>query len=141
MKGQMYSGKSSGFVRSSFFPISILSLSCISVAYVLLALNSISWCFILDDPRHLVNSILPSSQFTSRLCLTSQSCPKNISVPFKSVTIAFKVSLCLLIFISSGAILITFPFLVPSVLNILNEKLTGFVLIFLFLISYSSIPV
>ena len=52
-------------------------------------------------------------QLTSGLCLTSQLCPKKMSVPSKSVTAASNVSLYLLILIFRGATLVTSPFFVP----------------------------
>ena len=131
----MYSSRSSGFVGSGSFPISDLSLFCISFACVLLVLNSIFWYFILYDSGYLVNHILPSFQSTSGLCLTNQLCPQNISVSFKSITAASKVSLYLLISTSSSAILVTSLFLVLFALNTSKKKSTGFVYILLSLIS------
>ena len=98
MKGQIYSGKSSGLILSSSFSILLLSYTIVSIVWVLLVLNSISWCFILQLPGHLVNFIVPFFQLISELCLTNQLWPKNMSVPFKSVTTAFSCSLCPLIF-------------------------------------------
>ena len=141
MKGQVYSGKSSGFVLSGSLPISLLSCSVVSVAFVLLVLNYMSSCFIIHCSGHLVNHIVPFFQLTSRLCLTSQSWPKNISVPSNSVTTASNCSLWLLISISREATFVTSPFFIPSVLKTSNEKFIGFVGIFLFLTNYSSIPV
>ena len=69
--------------------------------------------------------------FTSRLCLTSQLYPKNISILFKFITNVFILSMYPSIFSSSGVNLVTFPFLVPSVLKILNNLSIGFILIFL----------
>ena len=115
-------------------------MSDVSIACILLVLNSIFWYFILHDPRHLVNYILPFFQFTSGLCLTNQSCSKNMSTPFKSITATSMYSLYLLILISSGATFVTFLFLVPSVLYTLNEKFIGLVYILLSLTSCLSIP-
>jgi len=76
-----------------------------------------------------------------QLCLTSQSCPRNMSVPFRSITAASNHSLCLLTLISRGATLVTSPFLVPSALKTSNKKFIGFVGIIFSLTSYSSIPI
>ena len=111
------------------------------VAYILLVLNFISWCFILHNPRHLVNYIILFFQLISGLCLTSQSCSQNMSMLFRSITAASNCSLCLLILISRGAILLISLFFVLSVLKTLNEKLIGFIWIFLFLTNCSSIPI
>ena len=140
----MYSGKFSGFVLSYSFPISLLScflLFIISIALVLLNLNHMSSCFIEQFSRHLVNLMVPFFQLTSRLCLTSQSCPRNMSVPSKSITAASNVFLCPLILISRGATLVTSPFFVPSALNTSKEKFISFVQIFLSLTNCSSILV
>ena len=139
----MYSGKSSGFVLSGSFPISPLSCSVLSntVSFILLALNRMSLCVIVQLPGHLVNLIVLFFQLTSGLCLTSQSYPKNMSVPAKSITAASSVSLCLLISTSRGTTLVTSPFLVPSVLNTLKEKSIYLVKILLSLTNCLSIPV
>ena len=140
----MYSGKSSVFVLSGFFLISPLScflLSVVSVALVLLDLNCMSSCFIVQFPEHLVNLIVPFFQLTSRLCLTSQSCPRNMSVPSKFITATSRVSLCLLISTSRDATLVTSPFFVLSVLNTSKEKFISLVWILLSLTNCSSIPV
>ena len=100
-----------------------------------------SWCFILYDLGHLVNHILPSFQFTSGLCLTNQLCPRNMSILFRSVTAASICFLYLLISTSSGAILVTSLFSVPSALNISKEKSTGFVWILLSLTNCSLISI
>ena len=68
-------------------------------------------------------------QFTSRLCLTNQLYPRNMSMLFKSVTAALICSMCLLISSSSSANYITSPFLVLSVLKILNNLSISFILI------------
>ena len=85
--------------------------------------------------------MVPFFQLTSELCLTSQSCPKNMSIPFKSITAAFNYFLWLLTSISRGVILVISPFFIPSALKTSNEKLSGFVCILLFLTSCSSSPV
>ena len=113
----------------------------VSIAYVLLVLNSMSWCFILQLSRHLINFMVLFFQLTSRLCLTSQSCPRNISMPFKSITIASSCSMCPLTSISRDITLVTSLFFVPSVLNTSNEKLIGFIWILLSLTSCLSIPI
>ena len=130
VKGQMYSGKSSGFVLSGSFLISPLScslLSVVSVALVLLDLNHMFLCFIVQFLRHLVNLIIPFFQLISRLCLTSQSCSRNMSVLPKSIIAASRVSLYLLILTSRGAILVISPFFVPLALNTSKEKFIGLV--------------
>ena len=140
----MYSGRSSGFVLSGSFPISPLScswLSFVSISLVCLELNRISLYVTVQFSGHLINWMVLFLQLTSRLCLTNQSCPKNISVPSKSVTAASKVSLCPLISISRGTTLVTSPFFVPSVLNTSKEKSIAFVWILLSLTNYSSISV
>ena len=131
----MYSGKSSGFILSCSL------LSVVSIALVLLDLNHMSSCFIVQFPGHLVNLIVPFFQLTSGLCLTSQSCPGNMFVLFKSVTATSNVSLYPLILTSRDATLVTSPFFVLSALNTSKEKFIGFVWILLSLTSCSSIPV
>ena len=135
----IYSGKSSGFVVSGFFLILPLSYSLFSVACVLLVLNSISWCFILQLSRHLVNHIILFFQLTSGLYLTNQSCPRNMSIPFKFITAASSCSLCLLILIFRSAILVTSLFFVPSALKTSKEKLISFIWILLSFTNCSSI--
>ena len=80
--------------------------------------------------EYLVNHIVPVLQFTSGLCLTNQSYPKNISIPFRSMTAASICSLCSLISTSSGTNQVTSSFFVPSVLKTLNDLSIGSVLIF-----------
>ena len=139
----MYSGKSSGFAGSGSLPISPLSCSVLSVAvsFVHLELNRISLCVIVQLPGHLMNLMVPFFQLTSGLCLTNQSCPKNMSIPSKSITATSRVSLWPLISTSRGATLVTSPFFVPSALNTSKEKLIFFVWILFSLTSCSSIPV
>ena len=137
----MYLGKSFGFVASGSLLILPLSCSLLPVVYILLVLNSISWCFILQLPEHLVNCIILFFQLTSGLCLTNQLCPKNMSIPFKSVTTASSYSLCPLILIYRGTILVTSLFFVLSMLKTSNEKFIGFVCILLSLTSCSLILV
>ena len=136
----MYSGKSSEFVASGFFSILPLSYSLFSMACVLLVLNSMSWCFILQLSGNLVNYIVLFFQLTSGLCLTNQSCPRNMSILFKSITAAFNCSLYLLILTSRGATLVTSPFFVPFALKTSNEKLIGLVWILLSLTNCLLIP-
>ena len=124
-----------------FFSISPLSYSLLSVIYILLVLNSMFWCFILHNSRHLVNCIILFFQLTSRLCLTSQLCFKNISVLFKSITAASSHSLYLLILISRGATLVTFLFFVLFTLKTLNKKLIGLVWILSSLTNYLLISI
>ena len=80
-------------------------------------------------------------QLTSGLCLTSQSCSKNISVLFRSVTAASSCFLWPLISISKGTTLVTSLFFILSTLKTSNKKLIGFVYILFFLTNYLSIPV
>ena len=141
VNGWMYLGKSFGFVISGSLPIFLLFYSLLSVACVLLVLNLISWCFILQLSRHLVNCIIPFFQLTSGLCLTNQLYLRNMSILFKSITTASSCFLYLLISISRDAILVTSLFLVLFTLKTLNKKFIGFVCILLFLTSYSSILV
>ena len=127
-------------VLSGSLPILPLSCSVLSITICLLVLNQISSCFIVQCPRHLINHIVLFFQLTSGLCLTSQSWPRNISVPSRSVTAAFSCSVCLLILISRGTTLVTSPFFVPFALKTLKEKSIDFVGIFLSLTNYSLIP-
>ena len=120
---------------SGSLPISLLSYSVVSMAFVLLVLNLMSLCFIVQFPEHLVKLMVLFFQLTSGLCLTSQSCPKNMSVPFKSITATSNYSLWLLILISRNATLVTSLFFIPSVLKTSNEKLIGFICILLSLTS------
>ena len=144
VKDQMYSGKFFGFVLFGFLLISPLSYSLVSVvfvAFVLLVLNLISSCFIIQLPGHLVNLMVPFFQLTFGLCLTSQSWPKNMSVQFKSITAASNYSLWLLILIFRDTTLVTSPFFILFALETLNEKFISFIWILLSLISCSSITV
>ena len=122
-------------------PISLLFCSVISIAFVLLVLNLMSSCFIVQLPRYLVNLIVLFFQLTSGLCLTSQLYPKNMSVLFESVTVVSNCFLWPLILISRGATLVTSPFFVLFALKTSNEKLIGFVYILLFLTNCLSISV
>ena len=119
----MYSGRSSVFVILGSLPILLLSCSLFSIVCILLVLNLISLYFMVQLPGHLVNLIVPLFQLTSGLCLTSQSCPRNMSVSFRSITAASNHSLCLLTSISRDAILVTSLFLVPSVLKLQMRSL------------------
>ena len=111
------------------------------MALILLVLNYMSSCFVIQLPGHLVNLIVLFFQLISGLCLTSQSWPKNMSILFKSVTAASSISLCPLILISKGTTLVTFLFFVLSVLKTSNEKFIGFVWILLSLTNCLSITV
>ena len=73
--------------------------------------------------------------------LTNQSYPKNMFVPFKSVTIMSIFSVCPLISSSSSTNLVTSPFLVLSALKILNNQSISSVLICFFFTSCLSILV
>ena len=107
-------------------PISCYPLSCISIAYALLVLNIISWYCVLHVFGHLINHIF---QFTSELCLTNQSCSRNMFVPFKSVTTMSICSLCLLISTLSSTNHVNSLFFVPFVLKTSNTMSASFVLI------------
>ena len=137
----MYSRRSFRFVRSDFLSISCCSLSCMSIACALLVLNIIFQYFVLHVFRYFVNHIIPLFQFTSRLCLTNQPCPRNISMPFKSITTASNCSLCPLILILSDTNCVTSLFLVPSVLKNSNDISVNLILIYSSLTSYLLIPV
>ena len=54
---------------------------------------------------------------------------KNMSIPFKSITVALIFSMCLLISNSSGVNLVTSSFLVLSALKTLNNLFMGSILI------------
>ena len=88
-----------------------------------------------------MNFIVPLFQSTSGLCFTNQSYPKNMSIPFKSVTAASIHSLCPLISTSSSANCVTSLFFVLSALKTLNNLFIGSVLIFSSLTNCSSILV
>jgi len=139
----MYSGRSFGFVRSSIFLMSYCHLFWLSIGCNLLVLNvnNMFWYCILHSFVHSVNYIVPKFQFTSRLCLTNQSYPKNMTMLFKSVTVTSMCSLYSLISSSSGTNYITSPFLVLSVLKNSNDLFIGSVLILSFFTSCLSIPV
>ena len=72
--------------------------------------------------------------------MTSQSCPKYMSVLFKSVTVASSCSLYPLILISRGTTLVTSLFFIPSMLKTSNEKLIGLIWILLSLTNCLSVP-
>ena len=137
----MYFGRSSRFVGSSSLPISYCSLSCVSVACIFCVLNDISQYCILHVFRHLVNHIVPEFQFISKLYLTNQSYPKNMSILFKSVIIVSIFSLFLLISTSSSVYHVTSLFLVLFVLKTLNNLFIGSVFIFSSFASCLLIPV
>ena len=88
------------------------------------------WYCVLYFFGHPVNYIVLLFQFTSRLCLTNQLYPKNMSIPFKSVTTMSIFSVCPLVFSSSGTNLITSLFLVLSALKTSNDLSIGSVLIY-----------
>ena len=75
------------------------------------------------------------------MCFTNQLYPKNMSVPFRSVTAASIHSLCPLISTSSGTNLVTSPFFVPSALETLKDLSIGSILILSSLINCSLIPI
>ena len=88
-----------------------------------------------------MNFIVLFFQLTSRLCLTNQLWPRNMSISFKSITAASNCSLCPLISIFRGATLVTSLFFVLSALKTSNEKLIGLICILFSLTSCSLIPV
>ena len=122
-------------------PIFTLFYSLLPIACVLLVLNSISWCFILQLSEHLINFIVLFFQLTSELYLTNQLWSKNMSVLLKSITTASSCFLCLLISISRSTTLVTSLFFISSILKILNEKFISLVCICFSLTSCSSISV
>ena len=126
----MYSGKSSGFIRSSSLPIFCCSFSVSSIGYNLhiLNINEISQCCILYFLEYL-NCIVSFSQLTSGLCLTNQLYSKNIFMPFKFITTVSILFICLLISSFSGTNLVTSPFLIPSTLKTSNDLSISFVFI------------
>ena len=73
INSQMYSGKSSGFVWSSSFPISYCSLFMSSIGYILLVfdVNAMSWYWVLYSFKYIVNCIVILFQFTSELCFAN----------------------------------------------------------------------
>ena len=100
-----------------------------------------SWWFVLYVFEHLINHIISLLQSISGLCFTNQSYPKNMSMPFKSMTTTSICSLCPLIFTSNGANWVTSLFFVLSVLKTSNDPSMDSVLIFSFLTSCLLIPV
>ena len=134
----MYSGKFSGLVGSYSFPMFYCPffLSSIGCSLHVLDVKDISWCCVLYSLEHLVNYIVPVFQFTSRLCLTNKLYLRNMSLLFKSVTVMLIYSVCLLISSSSGANLVTSPFLILSALETSNNLFIGSVLIFSFFTNY-----
>ena len=135
VKGWIYSG------RLGFFPISCCSLFWLSVSYIFLFLNDISWCYILQFFGHLVNYIISIFQFTSKLYSTNQLYFRNMSILFKFMTTRSIYSLYLLILTSTGVYHVTSPFLVLSILKTLNDLAIGPVLILSSFTSYFSVPV
>jgi len=136
----MQSGRFFGFIGSDSFSISWCPLSWLSIGYILLVLNDISWYYILHVLGHFINYIFSIFQFTSGLCLTNQLYSKNMSMPFKSMTAISMFFLCLFISTSSGAYHVTSSFLVPSVLKTSNNLSIGSILIFSSFTSCLSIP-
>ena len=135
----MYSRKFSEFVRSGSLPISCCLLFYMSITCAIYILNNISWYCVLHIFRYFINCIISEFQFTSRLCLTSQSYFENMSMLFKSITTISICSLYPLISTSSGINHVTSLFLVPSALKNSNTISTGFILIFSSLTSHSLI--
>ena len=88
-----------------------------------------------------MNFIVLFFQLTSRLCLTNQSWSKNMSIPFKSITIAFSYSLYPLISISRDTTLITSLFFILSALKTSNKKFISLVCIYFSLTNCSLIPI
>jgi len=139
----MYSSKFSRLARSYSFPVSYyhLSLSSIGCSFHVFDIKIMSWYLVLHSLEHLVNYIISIFQFTSRLCLTNQLYPKNMSMSFKFVTTVSICSMCLLISSSNSANCVTYLFLVLSALKILNDLFIGSILIFSIFTSCLSIPV
>ena len=117
----MYFGRSSGFVGlgslSSPFDSSFFGNN-----YLDHGVNLIDLCSALQCPGYLVNCITPSFQFTSGLCSTSQSCPRNRSISLISDTTVSICLICLFELISRGtkSLIVFSPFLDPSKLYTLN---------------------
>jgi len=88
-----------------------------------------------------VNFIVSLFQSTFGLCFTNQLYPKNMFMPFRSVTAVLIHSLCPLITTSNSANLVTSPFFVLSALKTSKDLSIGSVLIFPSLTNYSSILV
>ena len=82
-----------------------------------------------------MNHIVLLLQSTSVLYFTNQSYPRNMSMPFRSMTVASICSLCPLISTSSSATCVTSPFFVLSTLKTSNNLSIGSILIFSFLTS------
>jgi len=140
---QIYSGRSSGFVRFIYFPMFCCSLFWLFIGCNLLVLdiNNMFWYCVLHSFRHLVNHIVFVLQFNFGLCLTSHLYLKNIFMPFKFVAAILMCSLCLLISSSSSTYHVTSPFLVLFILKTSNDLSIGSVLIFPSFTSYLSITV
>jgi len=81
------------FVTLGSLPILLLSYSLLSIVCVFLVLNSISWCFILQLPKHLVNHIiLFSNWLLDYAWLTSyvpETCPFYLSLLLQLPAISY----------------------------------------------------
>ena len=130
MNSWIYSSKYFEFIKYSFLLIFCCSLfvSSVGCSLYILDVNKMSWCCILHSVKHFVNHIVSIFQFTSRLCSANQLYPKNMSVPFNSMTSISILFTYPLISSSSGANIVIFLFLVLSVLKILNNLFIGSVL-------------
>jgi len=98
----------------------VISMSSVACNLYVLDMNVMSCYCVLHFLGHLINCIALVFQFTSGLYLTNQLFPKNMFMLFKSMTTMSILFICLLISSSSGTNLVTFPFLIPSVLKTLN---------------------
>ena len=112
----MYFGRSSGFVGSGSLSSPFDSSSSFDSSLLDHRVNHIDLCSILQYPGHLVNHMTPSFQFTSGLCSTSQSCPRNRFVFLISDTTILIYLMCPfeLIFKGTNSLILFSLFLDPS---------------------------
>ena len=143
MNSWTYFGRSLGFVGLDSLSFPFDSSSSFGSSLLNHGVNHIDSCFILQYPGHLINCMTPSFQFTSRLCSTSQSCPRNRSISLISDTTALICLICLFELISKGtnSLIVFSLFLDPSELYTSNSFGSDLVSIpfssIVFLVSYS----
>ena len=118
----MYFERSLGFVGSGSLSPPFDSSSSFGSSLFDHRVNHIDLCSVLQCPRHLVNHMTLFFQSTSRLCSTSQLCPRNRSVSLISDTTASICSMCPFKLISKGtnSLIVFSPFLDLSKLYTLN---------------------
>ena len=111
----MYFGRSSGFVELGSLSLPFDSSFSFGNSLLDHKVNHIDSCSILQYPGHLVNCMTSSFQSTSRLCSTSQSCPRNRSISLISDTTVSICPVCPFELISKGtnSLIVFFPFLDP----------------------------